>query len=86
MNTMIKLFLVTVFLLAGCSDDKDCPDCGSILEGYIFKSITTSDLAQNEGLALLEGVNAGVCVRAKLSGQEFDLDTVEVVDDCCCAD
>ncbi|MEE8335922.1 MAG: hypothetical protein V3S48_05750 [Candidatus Neomarinimicrobiota bacterium] len=86
MSAKIKLILIAVFLMAGCSNDKDCPDCGSILEGYFFKSITTEDLAQNEGLALLEGVNAGVCVRAKLTGAELDLESIEVVDDCCCAD
>jgi len=84
MKKIILMILATGLFLASCSEDKNCPDCGSILDGYIFKTITTDDLAQNEGLALLADVHAGVCVRTKLNGTEFDLESLEIVDDCCC--
>lgn len=72
-------------LMFTCQDKDECSDCGgTIFEGYIFMKVTADDLAKNEGLALLKGVDVGVCIRVKLSGDELDLNTVKVVDECCC--
>lgn len=88
MKPHLRWFLPLVLvipLLTGCDKKADCPDCGgTLLEGYIFKRVTTDDLAKNDGLALIEDVDAGACIRAKLTGENLDLNTVTVVDDCCC--
>ncbi len=82
---IIKSLVMLILLLIGCSDKDNCNDCGgSIIEGFIFMNVTADDLAQNDGLALLEGVDVGVCIRVKISGAELDLNTVKAVDDCCC--
>jgi hypothetical protein len=83
--TLLSLVMGLVLGLAACNKNENCTDCGGTLaQGYIFKTVTTDDLAQIDGLALIEGVDAGVCIRAKLTGQEMDVNTVKVVDDCCC--
>ncbi len=87
-NLLTSKFLFTsllLFSLLSCGKTNECNDCGgNLLDGYIFMEVTADDLAQYEGLALLEGVDVGVCIRVKISGEEINLQTVEVVDECCC--
>ncbi len=84
-RTILSLTLVIILTLVTCNKNGNCTDCGGTLaQGYIFKTVTTDDLAQIDGLAQIEGVDAGVCIQAKLTGQEMDVNTVTVVDDCCC--
>lgn len=84
-KNMLWILTLLILLAAGCSDKDNCSDCGgTLIDGNIFKKITADDLAQIEGLALLEGVDVGACIRVKLNGNELDLKTVAVVDDCCC--
>jgi len=84
---MKNLILLSLSLfLINCSDNsntQDCTDCGGgLLDGYLFKEVTTGDL---ESLGQIS-VNAdlGACIRYKLDGEDFE-DAV-VVDDCCCLD
>lgn len=85
---MKKLVYITLllglFIHTACEEKKGCDDCGGgILEGFIFKEVTTDDLS---ALGTVEGIELGVCIRYKLDGTEFDLETVKVVDDCCCVE
>ena len=46
--------------------------------------MTQEDLAD---IGSIDGVNIGICISYQLSGLtegDFDLDTIEIVDDCCC--
>ncbi|MFL3028388.1 MAG: hypothetical protein ACJZ1O_08890 [Candidatus Neomarinimicrobiota bacterium] len=46
--------------------------------------MTQEDLAD---IGSIDGVNIGICIRYQLSGLaegDFDLETIEVVEDCCC--
>tara|TARA_B100000470_G_scaffold39620_1_gene28602 strand:- start:3164 stop:3439 length:276 start_codon:yes stop_codon:yes gene_type:complete len=71
--------------LLTCQDNSECSDCGgNLLDGYLFKKVTQEDLAD---IGSIDGVNIGICISYQLSGLtegDFDLDTIEIVDDCCC--
>ena len=54
------------------------------MEGFLFKKVTQDDLAE---IGNIEGMNIGICIRYQLLGltdEEFDLETITIVDDCCC--
>ncbi|MBT3479084.1 MAG: hypothetical protein HOA15_02305 [Candidatus Marinimicrobia bacterium] len=46
--------------------------------------VTASDIAKYEGLAQLNGIDVGVCIRAYILEEELNLNTVSIADDCCC--
>ena len=86
----MKVFLtiiltLSLFLLFTCDDNSECASCGgNLLDGFLFKEVTQSDLAE---IGNIEGMNIGICIRYQLTGlteEEFDLETIAIVDDCCC--
>ena len=81
--TIILTF--SLFLLVTCEDNPECASCGGgLLEGFLFKKVTQDDLAE---IGNIEGMNIGICIRYQLLGltdEEFDLETIAFVDDCCC--
>ena len=80
-NILLTSFLAMLVFLA-CEKEEGCDDCGgTILDGYFFSEVSTADLTV---LGTVEDIEVGVCIRYKLDGTDFDLETVLVVDDCCC--
>jgi len=79
------ILTLSLFLLVTCEDNPECASCGGgLLEGYLFKKVTQDDLAE---IGNIEGMNIGICIRYQLLGltdEEFDLETIAIVDDCCC--
>lgn len=79
--------LVTALSLSvgsGCNND-DCKDCGGgVIEGYLYKTVEQEDLA--ELTPNFPDLQIEACIRFKLdlNTSGFKLETVEVVDDCCC--
>ena len=86
MKVILTIILtVSLFLLVTCEDNPECASCGGgLLEGFLFKKVTQDDLAE---IGNIEGMNIGICIRYQLLGltdEEFDLETIAIVDDCCC--
>ncbi len=77
--------LILVLVFVACPNNEEgCNDCGgTIIDGYFFSEVTIEDLTV---LVDIEGIEVGACIRFKLDGTEFDLETVKVVDDCCCVE
>ena len=79
------ILTLSLFLLVTCEDNPECASCGGgLLEGFLFKKVTQDDLAK---IGNIEGMNIGICIRYQLLGltdEEFDLETIAFVDDCCC--
>ena len=79
------ILALSLFLLVNCEDNPECVSCGGgLLEGFLFKKVTQDDLAE---IGNIEGMNIGICIRYQLLGltdEEFDLETIAIVDDCCC--
>ena len=79
------ILTLSLFLLVNCEDNPECVSCGGgLLEGFLFKKVTQGDLAE---IGNIEGINIGICIRYQLLGltdEEFDLETIAIVDDCCC--
>ncbi len=79
------ILTLSLFLLVTCEDNPECASCGGgLLEGFLFKKVTQDDLAK---VGNIEGMNIGICIRYQLTGlteEEFDLETIAIVDDCCC--
>ena len=73
--------LCIMIAFTACEKEEGCDECGgSILDGYLFNEVTDEDYE----LAVIEDIEVGDCIRYKLDGAEFDLETVKIVDDCCC--
>ena len=79
------ILTLSLFLLVNCEDSPECVSCGGgLLEGFLFKNVTQDDLVE---IGNIEGINIGICIRYQLLGltdEEFDLETIAIVDDCCC--
>jgi len=79
------ILTLSLFFLVTCEDSPECASCGGgLLEGFLFKKVTQDDLAE---IGNIEGMNIGICIRYQLLGltdEEFDLETIAIVDDCCC--
>ena len=79
------ILTLSLFLLVTCEDNPECASCGGgLLEGFLFKKVTQDDLAE---IGNIEGMNIGICIRYQLLGltdEEFDLETIAIVDNCCC--
>ncbi len=79
------IITLSLFLLVTCEDNPECTSCGGgLLDGFLFKEVTQNDLAE---IGNIEGMNIGICIRYQLLGltdEEFDLETIAFVDDCCC--
>ncbi len=79
------ILTLSLFFLVTCEDNPECASCGGgLLEGFLFKKVTQDDLAE---IGNIEGMNIGICIRYQLLGltdEEFDLETIAIVDDCCC--
>lgn len=74
------IFLVGI----SCKESKPCSDCGGgITDGYLFKKVTEADIPE---LSSIDGIEIDNCIRFKfvLDETDFDLETVNIVDDCCC--
>ncbi len=86
---MRSIYPILLVLLVGlfnpaCTDE-DCSDCGgNISEGYLFRQVTEEDMDQL--LPVFPDIKLETCIRFKLelTGSEIDLESVTVVDDCCC--
>jgi len=86
MRVFLTIILtLSFFMMVTCEDNPECASCGGgLLEGFLFKKVTQDDLAE---IGNIEGMNIGICIRYQLLGltdEEFDLETIAIVDDCCC--
>ncbi len=86
-RNLFLLYLIIALALVACPDKEEgCDDCGgTILDGYYFDEVTTEDIAE---LGEIEGIEIGACIRYKLDlgGTNFNIESVKVVDDCCCVE
>ena len=82
---LIILIILSLFLMVTCEENPECASCGGdLLDGFLFKEVTQDDLADINNI---EGINIGICIRYQLTGlteEEFNLETIAIVDDCCC--
>ena len=86
MRVFLTIILtLSFFMMVTCEDNPECASCGGgLLDGFLFKEVTQDDLAE---IGNIEGMNIGICIRYQLLGlteEEFDLETIAIVDDCCC--
>ena len=85
MNNNLVLIFLSCFLLScdAGSGDSECADCGGgLLDGYLYKEVTFTDIA---GLAEIDvAVDVGKCIRFKMDGTDFS--EAALVDDCCCVE
>ncbi|HJL63205.1 MAG TPA: hypothetical protein QGH36_03275 [Candidatus Marinimicrobia bacterium] len=83
-TSILILSCLAMITFPACEKEEGCDDCGgTILDGYYFNEVTdiNSELAAVPDIVIV----VGDCIRyKKLDDDEFDLETVKVVDDCCC--
>ena len=86
MRVFLTIILtLSFFMMVTCEDNPECASCGGgLLDGFLFKEVTQDDLAE---IGNIEEMNIGICIRYQLLGlteEEFDLETIAIVNDCCC--
>ncbi|MFH1852773.1 MAG: hypothetical protein ABIA75_10540 [Candidatus Neomarinimicrobiota bacterium] len=80
------ILAATVLWSPGC-DNEACGDCGGgLIDGYFYKKVTTEDLgfigSENDNIPDLE---LDACIRFQFDlNNEINVESVKVVDDCCC--
>ncbi len=74
--------LMLVLVFSSCKKDDACSDCGGgPQDGYLYKTVTQDDISTLGTL----GIQLEECIQYKIDfSEEIDLETVLVVDDCCC--
>ena len=84
----ILLSILFSFLLINCSgsnSDTSCTECGGgLLDGYLYKEVTFTDIAGLAEINVIVDVEVGKCIRFKMDGTDFSEATL--VDDCCCVE
>ncbi len=82
---MYRFLMILLFLsIISCDNDAKCNTCGDVFGGFVLMEVTANDLTKYEGLAQLKGVDVGVCIRAHILEQELNVNSVTIIDDCCC--
>ena len=85
LHLIYRLLMILLFLyIISCDNDAKCNTCGDVFGGFVFMEVTANDLTKYEGLAQLKGVDVGVCIRAHILEQELNVNSVTIIDDCCC--
>ncbi|MBC8403542.1 MAG: hypothetical protein H8E14_18835 [Candidatus Marinimicrobia bacterium] len=85
---MIRIaILITALLLSGGTgcNKNDCKGCGGgLIDGYLYKRVEQVDLEKLT--TIFPDLQIEACIRFKLdlNGIDINLETVTVVDDCCC--
>ena len=46
--------------------------------------VTENDLSKFEGLAMVEGLTVGTCIQAYIHQEELSIQSVRILDACCC--
>lgn len=81
-SLIVLTFVMSLFMFFACEEDPECPDCGKITEGYLFKKVTQDDFAKFSGIS---GIEVDACMRYKVTGgTDISEDTIKIMDDCCC--
>ncbi|MDP6628986.1 MAG: hypothetical protein QF418_05000 [Candidatus Marinimicrobia bacterium] len=83
---MKRLLFITLIGIMSLSCDKDskCNNCGDVFGGMIVMKVSENDLSKYEGLAQISGVTVGTCIQAYIYNEELSLQSVTVLDACCC--
>ena len=50
----------------------------------VTMKVSASDLARYEGLASVNDVNVGTCIKAYIYEEELFINSIIVLDECCC--
>tara|TARA_B100001559_G_C16260619_1_gene511308 strand:- start:280 stop:537 length:258 start_codon:yes stop_codon:yes gene_type:complete len=81
-----KIFtILLIFLFFGsCDKNSKCNSCGDVYGGFITMKVTASDLTKYEGLAQITGIDVGTCIQAYLRDESLFLNSVQILDQCCC--
>lgn len=85
LTPIIISIIVTFFAFSSCTEDDSCTDCGGGLQdGFVYKTVTEDDIAELSGLEI--PITLDNCIQFKVDGlgDDIDLETVLVVDNCCC--
>ena len=83
---MKKIFytLLIIAIISSCDEDSKCNNCGDVYGGFITMKITAGDLTKYEGLAQIKGIDVGTCIQAYLQEENLFLNSVQILDQCCC--
>ena len=46
--------------------------------------VTASDLTKYQGLAQFENIDVGMCIQAYIREEQLFLDSIRILDRCCC--
>ena len=87
MNRILISIFLLIFLIncGGSNSDSSCTECGGgLLDAYLYKEVTFSDIAGLADINVVVDVEVGKCIRFKMDGTDFS--EAALVDDCCCVE
>ena len=87
MNRILISIFLLIFLIncGGSNSDSSCTECGGgLLDGYLYKEVTFTDIAGLADIDVVVDVEVGKCIRFKMDGTDFS--EAALVDDCCCVE
>jgi hypothetical protein len=87
MNRILISIFLLIFLIncGGSNSDSSCTECGGgLLDGYLYKEVTFTDIAGLAEIDVIVDVEVGKCIRFKMDGTDFS--EAALVDDCCCVE
>ena len=87
MNRILISIFLLIFIIncGGSNSDSSCTECGGgLLDGYLYKEVTFTDIAGLADIDVVVGVEVGKCIRFKMDGTDFS--EAALVDDCCCVE
>jgi hypothetical protein len=87
MNRILISIFLLIFLIncGGSNSDTSCTECGGgLLDGYLYKEVTFTDIVGLAEIDVIVDVEVGKCIRFKMDGTDFS--EAALVDDCCCVE
>jgi hypothetical protein len=87
MNRILISIFLLIFLIncGGSNSDSSCTECGGgLLDGYLYKEVTYTDIPELAVIDVVNDVEVGKCIRFKMDGTDFS--KAALVDDCCCVE
>ena len=87
MNRILISIFLSILLIScgGSNSDTSCTECGGgLLDGYLYKEVTYTDIPELAVIDVVNDVEVGKCIRFKMDGTDFF--EAALVDDCCCVE
>jgi hypothetical protein len=79
-----SFILISLVIFFSCDKSSKCDNCGDLVNGSTTIKVSQNDLMKYEGLVKIEGIGVGTCIQANIFQEELILNSIKILDECCC--